>query len=127
MRKVLFTYLLYSSLISNIKSEKIITNINIPSCKNCIFYKPNNDREFASSLNLCEKFGEKNIITDEIEYDSVYRCRNNEEKCGKEGIFFQEEPNIQLKIFKHSLVKNAFFNVYIIIIILFLLDLQFIQ
>jgi hypothetical protein len=113
MQKVLFIILLNASLISNMNSEKIIKNINIPSCKNCIFHKPNNNNNFASSSNLCEKFGEKNIITSEIEYDSVFRSRINEEKCGKEGKYFQEEPNINLKILKHYIIKNAFFNVFI--------------
>jgi len=73
----LFIILLNVSIISKINSEKIITNINIPSCRNCIFHKPNNKDNFASSSNLCEKFGEKNIITGEIDYDSVFRCRIN--------------------------------------------------
>ena len=116
MQKVLFIILLNTSIVSNMNSEKIIKNVNIPSCRNCIFHKPNNNNNFASSSNLCEKFGEKNIITNEIDYDSVFACRIIEEKCGKEGKYFQEDPNINLKILKHYIIKNAYITCFLILL-----------
>jgi len=100
---ILFLYLLFSL----VNSEKIIKNINIPSCKNCIHFQPSiYNKDFTSSLNRCIKFGNKNIISDEISYDFADLCRNDELKCGYEGKYFEEEKNINLKILKHSLLTN---------------------
>ena len=54
-----FIYLLYLlCLLPNLfRSEKIIKNMNLPTCRNCIYYQPsvyNND--FTSLLNRCEKY-----------------------------------------------------------------------
>jgi hypothetical protein len=87
-------------------SEKIIKNINIPSCRNCIYYKPAVYNNFDCETNKCEKFGEKNIVTNEISYDFANSCRNDELKCGKEGKYFQQEENVESKIIKHYFNKN---------------------
>jgi hypothetical protein len=107
---------LYSPLLLHFKfSEGIIENFHLPSCKNCKFFKPSfTYSDFTSTFNKCEKFGEKNIVTDEITYKYADLCRRDESKCGKRGIFFEEEPNIDLKIFKHSFVNN-FPNLLIIL------------
>ena len=85
-------------------SDKIIKNINIPSCKNCVYFKPNYSfKDFASTFNECEKFGEKNIITNQIEYNYVDQCRKDELLCGAEAKYFIEEKNINLKILKHRI------------------------
>jgi len=84
----------------------IIKNNNLPSCCNCIHFKPQYYNDFDESLNRCTKFGEKDIITNKIKYDFVDSTRNNEDKCGLEGKYFEQEPNIELKIFNHYLIKN---------------------
>jgi hypothetical protein len=97
-------YIFFFTLIN---SEKIIKNINLPSCKNCKFYKPNySSGDFTSYLSTCEKFGEKNIFTDEITYGYASASRNSENKCGEQGKYFEPERNINLKIFKHKIVTN---------------------
>lgn len=98
-------YLLYLLPIL-VNCEKMIKNINLPACKNCIHYQVSNNEEFISSLNKCGIFGDKNIVTDKITHDFADYCRNDESKCGKEGKYFVEEPNINMKIWKHSFVKN---------------------
>jgi hypothetical protein len=86
------------------KGEKIIKNAYVPACRNCVYYKPSTSySDFTDSLNRCEKFGEKNIVTNEIRYDFANSCRTDESKCGLEGKYFEEEPNISLKIAKHYL------------------------
>ena len=106
-----FTHLLFYLHLVN--PEKIIKNINIPSCKNCIHFKPNMyDNDFASPFIKCEKFGVKDIITDKITYDYADLARNDESRCGKEGKYFEEEKNINMKILKHSILKP--FNLIII-------------
>jgi hypothetical protein len=107
-------------------NAKIIKNMNFPSCKNCIYFKPsiyNND--FTSILSKCEKFGEKNIITDEITYNYADSCRNDDLKCGKEGIYFVEEKNIKFKIFSYKFVSNWPNWLAILSIIFFLRKIPF--
>ena len=100
-----FTYLLLSSGIAS--SDKIIKNINIPACKNCIYYKPCMfDSDFTSIVNTCEKFGNKNIITDKITYDYANLCRQQDDKCGEEGKYFEKEPYIKSKIIKHWIISR---------------------
>ena len=111
-----FKYLVYF-LPSLVQSERIIKNINIPACRNCIHYQPDpfyND--FTSLLNKCNKFGDKNIVTDKITYDFADQCRNDQSKCGKEGKHFVEEPNINMKILKYSLLKNMPYAIIVFMI-----------
>ena len=109
---------LFLSLLQ-VSSEKIIKNINIPSCRNCIHYKPfQYNSDFTSRSSKCEKFGEKDIITNEITYDYADSCRKDSSKCGNEGKYFEEEKNIDLKILKHSIVSN--YSTYCITLFIFL-------
>ena len=90
------------------KNDQIIKNIHLPSCKNCRFFKPYNTfgGEFTSSLAKCEKFGEKNLFTDEITYNYASSCRISESMCGESGTYFEPEPNLNLKIVKHKVTSN---------------------
>ena len=115
-----YLYLLFGL----VNSGKIIKNINIPSCRNCIHYKPRYYSEFTSSLNTCEKFGEKNIITDEITYDFADLCRKDEQKCGKEGKFFEKEENLERKILKHKII-NGLPNFLLVGMMYFIICLYF--
>jgi len=103
--KLLYLPIFYVST-KNI-NNKIIKNIDIPSCKNCVYFKPSYfDKDFSSSLTKCHKFGTKNIINDEINYDYADSCRNDNNKCGIEGKFFEKENNINLKILIHKLISS---------------------
>jgi len=94
-------------LLSMIRRENIIKNNHLPSCKNCVYFKPNMyDTDFASTLNICEKFGEKDIITDKISYDFAVCCREDENKCGIHGNYFEEEKNIKIKVLFHKIISN---------------------
>jgi len=90
-----------------INSEKIIKNGHLPSCKNCVYYKPSIlNGEFTSPYNKCLKFGEKNIITDEITYTYADACRRDENKCGELGIYFEKDRWIKLKLLRYKIVTN---------------------
>jgi hypothetical protein len=103
--------------LSLIKCDKIIENINLPSCKNCIYYKPNVLRnDFTSTFNKCEKFGKKDIITDIIRYNFADFCRNDESMCGNEGKYFEEEKNIKFKIFKYKIISSLPYSLPIIML-----------
>ena len=96
-------------IMSTVNCERFIKNHNIPSCKNCIYYKPETYSDFDSHINKCEKFGEKNIITDKIKIDYADMCRKDESKCGLNGKYFEKEKNVNIKMFKHTIQKNMHF------------------
>ena len=90
-----------------IRGEQIIKNINVPACRNCMYYKPSAYNDFTSTLNKCEKFGTKDIVTDEIHYDFADYCRKQEDKCGNEGKHFTLEENLPSKMIAHFIAKNS--------------------
>ena len=71
-----------------------IKNINNPSCKNCIYFQPSVDYEFGK----CKLFGNKNIISDKITNNYARDCRNDENKCGIKGKFFNKSDSFSIFI-----------------------------
>jgi len=99
-------YLLFG-LLGFTKGDRIIKNIDVPACRNCIYYRPDpRHSEFTSALNRCEKLGEKNIVTNEIKYNYADTARERESLCGPSGKYFVEEKNVNLKILKHSILSK---------------------
>jgi len=99
--------MLANSNSEKIMSEKFIKNLHVKSCRNCIFYEPNNyNTDFTSGLSKCKKFGEKDIITGKITYDYADWCRKYDSKCGIEGKYFELDPDVDTKILKHTIVSN---------------------
>ena len=94
-------------LLASVNCNKIIQNVNIPACRNCIHYIPPIYSEFDSTFGKCGNYGNKNIITNEITYDFANSCRNDENKCGIKGKDFEEEENIQMKIIVHKLTLST--------------------
>jgi len=100
------SYLLLS-LLTSTRGDRIIKNIDVPACRNCIYYRPDpRHSDFTSSLNRCEKLGEKNIVTNEIKYNYADSSRERESLCGHSGKYFVEEKNINLKILKHAILTK---------------------
>lgn len=72
--------------------KKIIRNIELPICSNCIhFIEHTNNYPYdpipsGKLYGRCNKFGEVNVITGEIEYDLARHCRVNVNKCGHFGV-----------------------------------------
>jgi hypothetical protein len=97
---------------------KIIKNIDLPICKNCIYYKPPIFHSFTTPIAKCEYFGIKNIQTDEISYDYADLCRKDDDKCGVEGKYFKEEMNIDFKILLHnSILPNNILTIFLMLYI----------
>jgi hypothetical protein len=118
---------LFYLLLPFINCTKNIKNINLPCCKNCVHYEPCFvDRRFISSLGKCTYFGEKDIITDTINYDYVSSCRNNENKCGENGKYFIEEKNIKLKILYHNIITTMPYFILFSVPIMYILKLSII-
>lgn len=87
-----------------------IENMNIPACKNCIYYIPSKYNTFDSHSNMCGKYGKKDIISDKIIYEDADKCRKDENKCGFNANDFEKEPYVFLKTMKHSFTNNFFIN-----------------
>jgi hypothetical protein len=103
-------------------NAKNIKNIDLPSCKNCIYYKPPIFSDFTTSLAKCEYFGTKNIQSDIIIYDYADSCRKYDDKCGLEGKYFKEAKNIDFKILLHnSLLPNKILTIFLTLYIYFLI------
>ena len=101
-----------------IQSEKMIKNIQYNSCRNCVHFRPHPyDLYSSNSFGKCANFGEKNIITDKIEYSYADACRRSESECGVSGKYFEEEPNVNLKILKHQ-----FFLFFCVAFLIFIIE-----
>jgi len=97
---VFFIFIFFQLCLSD---AAIIKNINTRSCRNCIYYKIESLSDNYPGLNECIYFGEKNIQTDIIKYDYADSCRSSEDKCGLEGKYFEEQPNVELKYFIYNI------------------------
>jgi hypothetical protein len=65
-----------------------IKNYNAVLCKNCIYFK---HESYGSDK--CIKFGELDVVSGKIEYDSAYKCRLDSKSCGMEAKYFQKRNN----------------------------------
>ena len=75
---------------------------------------------------LRAKFGEKDIITNKIHYDYAISCRENENKCGENGIFFEQDTplNIYLTKFREPIFYILVFTGSFIVSISFITILE---
>jgi len=76
--KLLHTYL-FASFFSQVRPSLISTK---KICKDC--------RHFIGDKTECGKFGDTNIITGKITYNSAQSVREDEKKCGEDAILFEK-------------------------------------
>ena len=76
--------ILLMSLLPN-KINSFIMNSAAPVCRNCKFYKKNS----IFDLDKCTKFGTKDVVQGNIVYDYADLCRKYDDKCGKNGVYFE--------------------------------------
>jgi hypothetical protein len=62
-----------------------------------------NSLEFVSYWSKCKKFGNKSLTSGKIVYDSADQCRSDINKCGPEGIHFEEDKQLWLREWKHRI------------------------
>lgn len=117
-----YSYVLSSLLFTLASSKQIISpkiiNHSFPACRNCVHYKATSYNNFDDKFNRCTYFGKKDVVSDKIEYDFADSCRDKQDKCGVEGKYFEEEENLDLKIVKHSFIKNIAINILILYVII---------
>ena len=85
----LFLYLFTHSLDRTASMKKP----SVKLCNNCkhyieILYKES--VEIGNYYGQCSKFIDINHVTGEIDYSNALVIRNDETKCGKEGIYFEK-------------------------------------
>lgn len=114
--KIIFLY--------SVVNAKIIKNINYPSCRNCVYYKPYENGDFDSTLSQCEYFGTKNILSDVITYDYADLCRKDETQCGLEGKYFVQENNLSYKILLHTIYRKMPISFFVL---LFIIDIYYVS
>ena len=107
-------------LFTLVYSDKMIRNVNIPACRNCIHFQPSKYDSISSGISKCANFGNKDIISDEVTMDYADLCRKDESKCGIEGKYFEKEPNLEFKMWKHSFYKDLSMNIFYLSVVLYL-------
>jgi len=88
-------------------TDKFIENYEFPECKSCKYFEPRTtDSEFAGQFSRCTKFGKKDKITGEIDYNYADLNRNDENKCGIKGRYYEREHHLEWKILKHRMTNS---------------------
>ena len=103
-------------------TNKIIRNIEFPSCKNCVHFRPPSwSNDFTDTYSKCEKFGTKDVVTDKISYNFAETCRVDEDLCGKSGKYFEKEPLIILKKLKHKIFRpiTLFYSIPVVYLVVY--------
>lgn len=69
-------------------------------CNQCIHFDPS---LFHSNFEppRCKKFGKRNLITGQMDYETAISCRNNSKKCGIRGKYFHKDDWFQCKMTLH--------------------------
>ena len=65
-----------------------IKNINLPVCLFCKYFE---QTVLKIPTGRCVFFGEKDIVTGEIQYQNARDCRLDEKKCGQFAIHFKKQ------------------------------------
>jgi hypothetical protein len=77
----------------------LLRNSNLPICINCIHflqhktYYPDDQLPDDYSYGRCNKFGKINIITGDIDYDFAINSRQDSQKCGLKGLYYEDKNN----------------------------------
>ena len=82
----MFKFLLYGNAINKIK------NFTLPECKSCKYFIPNkthSSEEQQINYGRCGYFGEKNVVSGELEYKYASICRiSGFNYCGEHGKYY---------------------------------------
>jgi len=91
LRKSFFSFATSRSFSSK---RVFIRNEELPICSNCLhFIEHTNNYPYDpipsdERYGKCRKFGEVNLISGVTEYDSARKCRTDDKKCSKTGLFY---------------------------------------
>ena len=94
MSKLIYFFMLKTAFSTK---KLFIRNIDLPVCSNCLhFIEHTNNYPYDpvpsdKHYGKCKKFGEVNFITGLIEYDFSKNCRDDINKCGKNGSEYEKK------------------------------------
>lgn len=77
---------------NSLKKSNICIRNNV--CGNCLYYKERvqfDSSNKTSYISICRKFGVVNLETGYIDFEKTIQCRNDENKCGINGDYFEEK------------------------------------
>jgi len=80
-----------------------IKNAYIPPCIHCIHHKV--------EMNECMRYGVKDIVTAEVDYEDARDCRRDENKCGYNGLYFEKVSNIRFRMLAVKVIEIVSDNV----------------
>jgi hypothetical protein len=79
-----------------------IKNVDMPACKNCKHF----DTDFTifsdHKHGICKLYGDKDLITNKINYNLASSAREKDDVCGTQGKNYEEVPNV---LFNEILLK----------------------
>ena len=88
------------SLPSKPERNVYIKHFSLPVCKDCVYYRPHQEKldPFKSGdQDKCMKYGEKNVVTGEINYQYADIVRKQDLQCGLTGKhFIKKKPETPL-------------------------------
>ena len=102
--KLWYLYLLFCNISITALHIKKPVSTDFSSCKKCIYFRPDlliGDYNYGK----CTRFGTIDMITNKINYEYIDICRNNENKCGKSGNYYEMDKNADMKLFLYSLLR----------------------
>jgi len=71
--------------------KQFIKHAKMPVCKQCTFFVPHIVSKHKYELGRCKKFGEKNILSGEIKYFLASTNRNDTNRCGISGAYYEKD------------------------------------
>ena len=82
-----------------------IKNNDYPACRNCVHLRPlvligRGVNEFSK----CSKFGEKDVLTNKVQYYYADLCRRDGDRCGVEGKMFEYDKFSEIKMILVSII-----------------------
>jgi hypothetical protein len=70
--------------------KQFIKYSKMPICKQCSFFIAHAISKHKYELGRCKKFGEKNILSGEIKYFLASTNRNDTNRCGLLGTYYEK-------------------------------------
>lgn len=72
--------------IATISKIQFIRNAKVPVCLECIYFV-----QGAHKIGRCTKFGEKDVVSGKITYESAEVSRITENMCSRKGAYFEKK------------------------------------
>ena len=96
-------------------SSPAIQDLYKPVCKNCIYFTPNS---WNGNNGKCGKFGKRDLINGNIDYEYVRSIRYDDAKCGLSGKFFTAISNNKWRKIKKKIAKTIWMRLIMLALVM---------